>query len=92
MIQVSSFGPRISEVEGLAVAACFLYSLVFPNDAARKRVFQEGFWCFWVFGLLEANKQARLKGIWHAAGVLDDHLMAELQREHLVPWLDLCAQ
>ncbi|CAJ1343367.1 unnamed protein product, partial [Effrenium voratum] len=33
--------------------------------------------------LEKANKQARLKGIWHAAGVLDDHLMAELQREHL---------
>lgn len=32
---------------------------------------------------LKANKLGKLKGLWHAAGILDDHLMADLQQEHL---------
>ncbi|CAK9054933.1 unnamed protein product [Durusdinium trenchii] len=31
----------------------------------------------------QANKLGKLKGLWHAAGILDDHLMADLQQEHL---------
>jgi hypothetical protein len=33
----------------------------------------------------QAGKLGSVKGLWHAAGILDDHLMADLEREHL--WL-----
>ena len=32
--------------------------------------------------LEQANASAAVRGIWHAAGCLDDHLMADLRREH----------
>ena len=31
----------------------------------------------------QAAKLGSLKGLWHAAGLLDDHLLADLEREHL---------
>ena len=37
--------------------------------------------CSWV--QRQAAKLGNLKGLWHAAGLLDDHLLADMEREHL---------
>lgn len=49
----------------------------------RKKVQAQTHWPTKPLCVAQASKLGPVKGLWHAAGILDDHLMADLQREHL---------